>query len=88
MCASLLKKKLPVIGVPIKDKKSDGIAALFSTNEMPSGVPVATTAIDGGTNAGLIAASIIALQDKKVAMRLEKFRSKLTKSVRKKPKKR
>ena len=55
---------------------------------MPSGVPVATTAIDGGTNAGLIAASIIALQDKKVAMRLEKFRSKLTKSVRKKPKKR
>mgnify|MGYP000096961213 CR=1 FL=1 len=88
MCASLLKKKLPVIGVPIKDKKSDGIAALFSTNEMPSGVPVATTAIDGSTNAGLIAASIIALQDKKVALRLEKFRSKLTKSVRKKPKKR
>ena len=87
MCASLLKKKIPVIGVPIKDKKSDGIAALFSTNEMPYGIPVATTAIDGGANAGLLAASIIALQDKKVGVKLEKFRSQLTRSVKKKPRK-
>ena len=46
MCASLTK--IPVIGVPIKDKHTDGISSLFSTNEMPNGIPVATTAINGG----------------------------------------
>ena len=65
MCASLTK--LPVIGVPIKDNKTDGISALFSVSEMPNGIPVATTAINGALNAGLLAISIIALQDKKLA---------------------
>ncbi len=84
MCASLTK--LPVIGVPIKDNKTDGILALFSVSEMPNGIPVATTAINGALNAGLLAISIIALQDKKVRLKLEKFRIKQTKSVKKRPK--
>ena len=83
MCASLTK--IPVIGVPIKDKKTDGISALFSVAEMPNGIPVATTAINGALNAGLIAISIIALQDKKVRIKLENYRAKQTKSVKKKP---
>ena len=83
MCASLTK--IPVIGVPIKDKKTDGIAALFATNEMPSGIPVATTAINGAKNAGLLAISIIALQDKKVRLKLENYRVRQTKSVKKRP---
>ena len=84
MCASLTK--LPVIGVPIKDNKTDGISALFSVSEMPNGIPVATTAINGALNSGLLAISIIALQDKKVRLKLEKFRIKQTKSVKKRPK--
>ena len=69
MCASLTK--LPVIGVPIKDNKTDGISALFSVSEMPNGIPVATTAINGALNAGLLAISIIALQDKKFDLNLK-----------------
>ena len=84
MCASLTK--IPVIGVPIKDKKTDGISALFSVAEMPNGIPVATTAINGALNAGLLAISIIALQDKKIKLKLQKYRIKQTKSVKKKPK--
>ena len=83
MCASLTK--IPVIGVPIKDKKTDGISALFSVAEMPNGIPVATTAINGALNAGLLAISIIALQDKKVRIKLENYRAKQTKSVNKRP---
>ena len=83
MCASLTK--IPVIGVPIKDKKTDGIAALFSVCEMPRGIPVATTAINGALNAGLLAISIIALQDKKVRIKLENYRTRQTKSVKKRP---
>ena len=76
---------LPVIGVPIKDKKTDGVSALFSVAEMPNGIPVATTAINGALNAGLLAISIIALQDKKVRLKLENYRVKQTKSVKKRP---
>ena len=83
MCASLTK--IPVIGVPIKDKKTDGISALFSVAEMPNGIPVATTAINGALNAGLLAISIIALQDKKVRIKLENYRAKQTESVKKRP---
>ena len=84
MCASLTK--IPVIGVPIKDKKTDGVAALFSVAEMPNGIPVATTAINGALNAGLLAISIIALQDKNVRIKLENYRLRQTKSVKKRPK--
>ena len=83
MCASLTK--IPVIGVPIKDKKTDGVSALFSVAEMPKGIPVATTAINGALNAGLLAISIIALQDKKVRIKLENYRVRQTKSVKKRP---
>ena len=83
MCASLTK--IPVIGVPIKDKKTDGVSALFSVAEMPNGIPVATTAINGALNAGLLAISIIALQEKKVRIKLEKYRVRQTKSVKKRP---
>ena len=83
MCASLTK--IPVIGVPIKDKKTDGVSALFSVAEMPNGIPVATTAINGALNAGLLAISIIALQDKKVRIKLENYRTRQTKSVKKRP---
>ena len=83
MCASLTK--IPVIGVPIKDKKTDGVSALFSVAEMPNGIPVATTAINGALNAGLLAISIIALQDKKVRIKLENYRVRQTKSVQKRP---
>ena len=83
MCASLTK--IPVIGVPIKDKKTDGVSALFSVAEMPNGIPVATTAINGALNAGLLAISIIALQDKKVRIKLENYRARQTKSVKKRP---
>ena len=84
MCASLTK--IPVIGVPIKDKHTDGISSLFSTNEMPNGIPVATTAINGALNAGLLAISIIALQDKKVRQKLDRYRLKQTNLVKKRPK--
>ena len=83
MCASLTK--IPVIGVPIKDKKTDGVSALFSVAEMPNGIPVATTAINGALNAGLLAISIIALQDKKIRLKLENYRVRQTKSVKKRP---
>ena len=83
MCASLTK--IPVIGVPIKDKKTDGVSALFSVAEMPNGIPVATTAINGALNAGLLAISIIALQDKKVRIKLVNYRARQTKSVKKRP---
>ena len=53
---------------------------------MPDGIPVATTAINGALNAGLLAISIIALQDKNVRIKLEKYRVRLTKSVKKRPK--
>ena len=54
---------LPVIGVPMKSSTLDGLDALLSTVQMPSGMPVATVAIDGATNAALLAAQILALSD-------------------------
>ncbi len=61
---------LPVIGIPCKSNTLDGIDALLSTVQMPSGIPVATVAIDGGTNAALLAAEILALSDEGLAARL------------------
>ena len=76
---------LPVIGVPIQTKDLNGIDSLYSIVQMPNGIPVATTAINGALNAGLLAISIIALQDKKVRLKLESYRVKQTKSVKKRP---
>ena len=62
---------LPVIGIPCKSSNLDGLDALLSTVQMPTGIPVATVAINGGGNAALIAAQILALSDEELAQRLE-----------------
>ena len=62
---------LPVIGVPCKSTNLDGLDALLSTVQMPSGIPVATVAIDGGANAGLLAAQIIAISDAELFAKLK-----------------
>jgi 5-(carboxyamino)imidazole ribonucleotide mutase len=61
---------LPVIGIPCKSTNLDGIDALLATVQMPSGIPVATVAIDGATNAALLAAEILALSDDELAEKL------------------
>jgi 5-(carboxyamino)imidazole ribonucleotide mutase len=61
---------LPVIGIPCKSSNLDGIDALLSTVQMPSGIPVATVAINGGVNAALLAAEILALSDDELAEKL------------------
>ena len=65
---------LPVIGIPCKSSNLDGLDALLSTVQMPTGIPVATVAINGGGNAALIAAQILALSDEELAKRLEEKR--------------
>ena len=72
---------LPVVGVPVKSRALNGLDSLLSIVQMPGGVPVATTAINGATNAALIAASSLALQDGAVAEKLEAFRAKQTADV-------
>ena len=62
---------LPVIGVPMKSSTLDGLDALLSTVQMPSGMPVATVAIDGATNAALLAAQILAVEDADLAAKLD-----------------
>lgn len=62
---------LPVIGIPCKSDKLDGLDALLSTVQMPSGIPVATVAIDGAANAAILAAEILALSDDALAAKLE-----------------
>ena len=61
---------LPVIGIPCKSSALDGMDALLSTVQMPSGIPVATVAIDGGANAALLAAEILAVSDDALAAKL------------------
>lgn len=65
---------LPVIGIPIKSNKLDGIDALLSTVMMPSGIPVATVAIDGAVNAALLSIQILAVTDENLAQKLLKAR--------------
>ena len=61
---------LPVIGIPVKSSTLDGLDALLSTVQMPSGMPVATVAIDGSANAALLAAQILAVEDAELAEKL------------------
>ena len=68
---------LPVIGVPILGKSTDGLDALLSMVQMPPGVPVATVAMNGGRNAGILAAEILGVADKRVAEELKNFKVKL-----------
>ena len=78
---------LPVIGVPIESKKLKGLDSLLSIVQMPKGIPVGTVAIgvDGAINAALLSASIISISDNKLKKRLNLWKSKQTKSVKKKP---
>ena len=79
---------IPVLGVPIESKKLKGLDSLLSIAQMPKGIPVGTLAIggDGAINAALLAASIIANNDFKIKKRLNNWRLKQTRSIKKKPK--
>ena len=77
---------LPIIGIPVKSSTLDGLDALLSTVQMPSGMPVATVAIDGAANAAILAAQMIALSDDALANRLKDMRRAMTESVLKKDK--
>ena len=79
---------VPVFGVPIESKKLKGLDSLLSIAQMPKGVPVGTLAIgeDGAINAGLLAASIIAINNPRVKKKLNSWRLSQTKSVKKNPK--
>lgn len=72
---------LPVIGIPCKSNTLDGIDALLSTVQMPSGIPVATVAINGGANAALLSAQILALSEPELAKKLEDKRAADAKAV-------
>ena len=72
---------LPVIGIPCKSSNLDGMDALLSTVQMPTGIPVATVAINGGGNAALLCAQILAVEDKDLADRLDKKRADDAKKV-------
>ena len=66
---------LPVIGIPVKSSTLDGLDALLSTVQMPTGIPVATVAIDGAANAALLAIEILAVSDEALAEKLAKARA-------------
>ncbi|MGE0027627.1 MAG: 5-(carboxyamino)imidazole ribonucleotide mutase [Thermoleophilia bacterium] len=74
---------LPVIGVPVRTTALDGMDSLLSIVQMPRGVPVATVAIDGGRNAGLLAAQILATSDPDLARRLGAVRAEMAEAARK-----
>ncbi|MBQ8972303.1 MAG: 5-(carboxyamino)imidazole ribonucleotide mutase [Clostridia bacterium] len=66
---------LPVIGIPCASKYLDGLDALLSTVQMPTGIPVATVAVDGAANAALLAAQMLAIEDKELARKLDEKRA-------------
>ncbi len=72
---------LPVIGIPCKGPVFDGMDALLATVQMPTGIPVATVAVNGGANAALLAAQILAVEDKELAYRLDAKRASDAKAV-------
>ena len=72
---------LPVIGVPVKSRALSGVDSLHSIVQMPGGIPVATVAIGGGLNAGLLAAQILSVADADLAQRLSDYRSNLHDTV-------
>ncbi len=75
---------LPVIGVPLKSGALAGVDALYATVQMPSGIPVATMAIDGAKNAAILAAQILSIKYPDIAKRLEDMRAKMRREVEKK----
>ena len=75
---------LPVIGIPIKSSTLDGLDALLATVQMPSGIPVATVAIDGADNAAILAAQILALGDDSLGNKLQDMKKQMADGVMKK----
>lgn len=75
---------LPVIGIPIKSASFDGLDALLATVMMPTGIPVATVAVDGAANAGLLAVQILALSDDELSEKLENMKDEMAQAVAKK----
>lgn len=82
MCAALFP--MPVIGIPMKTSDLGGVDSLYSIVQMPSGIPVATVAINGGTNAGILAAKILSTSDKALLNRLKEYSENLKNDVVKK----
>lgn len=72
---------LPVIGVPVKTKALSGVDSLYSIVQMPGGIPVATVAINGAKNAGLLAVQMLAAFDKTLSAKVEKYKADLASSV-------
>lgn len=72
---------IPVIGVPIKSQTLDGLDSLLSTVQMPSGIPVATVAINGAKNAAILAIEILSLKDKKLKQKIIKYRNEMIKEI-------
>lgn len=85
MCAAIFP--MPVIGVPIYTKTVGGVDSLYSIVQMPSGIPVATVAIDGGANAGILAAKILATSDDELLARLKEYKEDIKDGVMKKKEK-
>ena len=79
MCAAIFP--MPVIGIPMHTTSLGGRDSLYSIVQMPSGIPVATVAINGGANAGLLAAKILATSDKTILTKLKKYSADLKKQV-------
>lgn len=75
---------LPIIGIPCKSQNLEGIDALLSTVQMPSGIPVATVAINGGVNAALLSIEILAVNDKELSKKLKEKRIKDSEAILKK----
>lgn len=75
---------LPVIGVPIKSSTLDGLDALLATVQMPTGIPVATVAIGGGDNAGLLAVQMMAIEDTGLAQKMAEYKEAMVQKVIKK----
>lgn len=79
MCAALFD--LPVIGIPIHTKSVGGVDSLYSIVQMPSGIPVATVAIDGAANAGILAAKILSVSDRELRKKLKEYKTEMKDGV-------
>ena len=85
MCAAIFP--MPVIGIPMKTSDLGGVDSLYSIVQMPSGIPVATVAINGGKNAGILAAKILATSDGELLGKLKEYSENMKKEVEKKAEK-
>ena len=85
MCAALFP--MPVIGIPMKTSDLGGVDSLYSIVQMPTGIPVATVAINGGANAGILAAKILAVSDPQLLKKVKAYSNDLKEQVKAKDKK-